>query len=103
MELDSVTRVEITNTVGQPPVCHVWVGGVLRFVGPGCGYAPSGMDEFAELCSTAREYREKWSRVVAEKVALEAEVENLRLDLSESRDEAQVRIAELQAELRGPR
>jgi hypothetical protein len=44
-------------------------------------YEPSGLDEFATLCPAARDYRDKWSRAVAEKGALEAQ-------LAECREEA---------------
>jgi hypothetical protein len=45
------------------------------------------MDEFATLCPSARDYRDKWSRAVAEKVALEA-------TLAEVREQAAHMIAE---------
>jgi hypothetical protein len=50
-------------------------------------YLPSGMDEFAPLCPAAMEWRAKWSAVVAEKVALEA-------TLAEVREQAAHMIAE---------
>ena len=52
-----------------------------------CGHAPSGLDEFAPLCPAAAEWRAKWSATVAEKVALEA-------TLAEVREQAAQMIAE---------
>lgn len=53
----------------------------------GCHYAQSGLDEFAPLCPAAAEWRAKWSTTVAEKVALEA-------TLAEVREQAAQMIAE---------
>jgi hypothetical protein len=53
-----------------------------------CQYEPSGLDEFATLCPAAMEWRAKWSAVVAEKVALEATLAEVREQAAHMIEEA---------------